>query len=71
VNDGFQGFEKSARVPLVLEPVANLLPVRVVPHQIRGPELGEMAAHRLNDRPAILASLLGVNGPPLSKNNTS
>jgi Outer membrane efflux protein len=46
-----------ACVPLVLQPVANLLPIRVVPHQVGGAQLGEMPTHGLNRPPSHLGEL--------------
>ena len=48
---------KFARVSLVLQPVANLLPIRVVPDQVGGAQLGEMPAHGLNRSPGNLGEL--------------
>jgi hypothetical protein len=47
VDDGFQRFDKFARFPLVFEPIAHLLPVGVVPDQVRRSQLGEMTADGL------------------------
>jgi hypothetical protein len=70
VDNGFQGFEEFARVTLVLEPVANLLPIRVVPDQIGGTQLGEMPAHGLNRAARQLGKIAwGYGAAGLEENN--
>ena len=51
VHDSFKGSKQFTSLPLVLKRVANLLPIRVIPDDIRRPQLGEVSAYGL-DRPS-------------------
>jgi len=46
--DLFERPQQRARLSMVLQPVANLFPGRIVPNDIGGPQLGEMAADGLH-----------------------
>ena len=48
VNDGRKRFQQIPGVTLVLQPIANLLSVCVVPDKIGGAKLSEMTAHSLD-----------------------
>ena len=51
MHDSFKGSKQFTGLPLVLEPVPNLLSISIVPDDIRRAQLGEVPAYGL-DRPS-------------------